>query len=71
MGAWGTIFNVFFAHGFVRIPLFVLTPGILYGKYALLRSEDFINYMNAGHTQKDIWERLEKKVKAMEEAEAA
>ena len=72
MSVWNSIFHNVFGVGHIRMPLMLAIPIGL--KLAIDNGVDakFMQW-NAGATQKDIWDRLEKKVadaKLEEEADA-
>ncbi|AAZ11369.1 uncharacterized protein TEOVI_000010800 [Trypanosoma equiperdum] len=66
---WTTVLNWTFARGYIRIPI-VFTIPIVFNKYALHQFEPLFQQWNAGHNQRDIWDRLEGKVALMLEEEA-
>nr|CCC47986.1 conserved hypothetical protein [Trypanosoma vivax Y486] len=61
---WTTVFNWTYARGFIRLPIALLLP-IVFNKYALCQFEPLFQHWNAGHNQRDIWDRLEEKVAMM------
>ncbi|CAD2221617.1 hypothetical protein AGDE_01768 [Angomonas deanei] len=60
---WTNVLNYTYARGYIRIPI-VLSVPILFNKYVLYQYEPLFQKWNAGHNQRDIWDRLEKKVAA-------
>ena len=51
---WTLSYKVFFAHGYTKWPV-VLGIGVVWVKFAMPMIEDQFNYLNEGHTQRDLW----------------
>ncbi|EPY32705.1 hypothetical protein STCU_00430 [Strigomonas culicis] len=66
---WTNVLNYTYARGFIRIPIVLIVP-ILFNKYVLYQFEPAFQRWNKDHNQRDIWNRLEYKVKNDAEAEA-
>ncbi|KPI89076.1 hypothetical protein ABL78_1812 [Leptomonas seymouri] len=65
---WTNVLNYTYARGFIRIPIVLVVP-ILFNKYLLYQFEGAFQSWNAGHNQKDIWNRLQAKVAEEGDAE--
>ncbi len=62
-GHWHVIHNYITARGFIRVPL-IIGGAYAYNQYFVQsETEKFYNWWNAGHSQKDLWDGIEKRAK--------